>query len=160
MLEDALTNGHCRMEADIEESSAKVGQSKDTHSFKVDDMVGLSKQTSVESDDTVPEKTNATTIEEPSGVGGNCCEVELAEGSNSVIEDERNVHSELKHQGPATSASSHCLDDHNSKECSSSATIGHSKQCHSTLGDPNFVENYFKVVKLEEFCILILHGEW
>lgn len=145
-LEDAFTNALCRVEGDIEDSSVSVSQSKDTYSTGVDNMAGSGKQMSVEPDDSAPENTNATTCEELSSAD-NCFEVEL----EPVIKDDRDVHSELKpsHQGPATSASSHCcLDDQNSKGCPNSTATGPSKQCHSTLVDPNFVENYFKSSRL------------
>ncbi|KAK4284534.1 hypothetical protein QN277_001353 [Acacia crassicarpa] len=142
---DDFTDALCGVEGDIENSSRAVSQSEETHLTKVDNMVGFGKQTSIESDDILPENINATTFEEPSSAD-NCCEVEL----EPVIKDERDMHSELEpsHQGPATSASSHCLDDQNSKGCSSYTAPGPSKQCHSTLVDPNFVENYFKISRL------------
>lgn len=157
MLQNASTNALCRVEADSEDSSLRVGQSKDARSTGVDEMARFIKKTSVESDDIEPETTHVTAIEEPSRVRRNCSEIELAGGSNAVIKDEGNVQSELElsHQGPATSASSHCLDDQNSKESPSAAAMGPSKQCHSTSTDPNFVENYFKVVKLEEIVLNI-----
>ncbi|KAG4126509.1 hypothetical protein ERO13_D10G160266v2 [Gossypium hirsutum] len=40
--------------------------------------------------------------------------------------------------------SSHCFDNHGIKGSPTSTVIGTSKHQHSTLGDPNFVENYFK----------------
>ncbi|KAF7811035.1 DNA repair protein REV1 isoform X1 [Senna tora] len=143
LLEDSSNNGLCRIVADIEDSSLRFDQSKDTHSSKADEMVEFKNQSSFESDD-ILENTDATAIEEPSSVRGNCIEVELAEG------EERNVQRELEpsHQGSATSASSRCLDDQNSKERPSSVAMGPSKQCHSTLADPNFVENYFKSSRL------------
>ncbi|XP_028797962.1 DNA repair protein REV1 [Neltuma alba] len=140
--EDAFTSP---VEGDIEDSSVGVSQSEETYSTKVDNMVGFGKQTSIESDDILPEDINATTCEEPSSAD-NYCEVQL----DPVIKDERDVQSELEpsHQGPAASASSYCLDDQNSKGCPSSTATGPSKQCHSTLVDPKFVENYFKSSRL------------
>lgn len=49
---------------------------------------------------------------------------------------------------PSVSISSYCIDDQNTKE-SSSAIVNSSNQKHSTLMDPNFVENYFKVRRVE-----------
>lgn len=149
--EEAFTNALCQVEGDIEDSSGAISQSKEeTHSTKIDNMVEFRKQTSIESNDILPENINAT-ISEESSSADSCCEVEL----EPVMKGERDMQSELEsgHQGPATSACSHYLDDQNSKGCSSSTTTGPSKRCHSTLVDPNFVENYFKVVRLEQFCI-------
>ncbi|XP_052485603.1 uncharacterized protein LOC105779635 [Gossypium raimondii] len=39
---------------------------------------------------------------------------------------------------------SHCFDNHGIRGSPTSTVIGPSKHRHSTLGDPNFVENYFK----------------
>lgn len=108
-------------------------------------MSELSGQISTESDDTIPENTNAIMMEELTSVR------EHAGGSNAATKDERNVEGELEpaHQAPSTSFSTPCSDELNVKEYPSSSGTKPSKQCHSTLADPNFVENYFKVVKLE-----------
>ncbi|PPD90922.1 hypothetical protein GOBAR_DD12158 [Gossypium barbadense] len=44
----------------------------------------------------------------------------------------------------SSSVSSHCFDNHGIRGSPTSTVIGPSKHRHSTLGDPNFVENYFK----------------
>lgn len=155
MSEDAFTNALCQVESDIEDSSTRVGKSEDKHSSKDGEMIDLSRQTSAKSDDIVSENTNAITMEEPTSVGVKCDEEELAGRSNDAAEDERYVQGELEpnNREPSTSTSNPCSHDQNVKEFPSSAATRPSKQCHSTVDDPNFVENYFKVVKLKEFLL-------
>ncbi|XP_061354386.1 DNA repair protein REV1 isoform X1 [Gastrolobium bilobum] len=146
MSEDTSTNALCQVGSDIEDSSMRVGQSKDRHSSEVQEMVELGGQISTESDDIVPENTNATMREQLTRVRVKCDEEELTGGSNDA---ERNVGElEPNHQEPSTSFSTSCSDDQNVKEFPSSAATKPSKQCHSTLADPNFVENYFKSSRL------------
>ncbi|KAH1164534.1 hypothetical protein AAZX31_01G228900 [Glycine max] len=146
MSEDAYTNDLCQVVSDIEDSSMRVGRSdsEDRHSSKVGDMSELSGQISTESDDTIPENTNAIMMEELTSVR------EHAGGSNAATKDERNVKGELEpaHQAPSTSFSTPCSDELNVKEYPNSSGTKPSKQCHSTLADPNFVENYFKSSRL------------
>ncbi|XP_022735797.1 DNA repair protein REV1 isoform X3 [Durio zibethinus] len=49
---------------------------------------------------------------------------------------------------PSVSVSSHCFDNHSIKGSPRSIAIGPLKPQNSTLGDPNFVENYFKNSRL------------
>lgn len=156
MSEDAYTNALCQVVSDVEDSSVRVGPSKGTHSSEVGEMVELSRQISTESDDTVPENNNEIMMEGPTSVRVKCDEEEIAEGSNADTKDEKNIPGELEpnHQEPSISVSTPCSDssdDQNVKEFPSSAATRSSKQCHSTLADPNFVENYFKVMKLENY---------
>ncbi|XP_027361078.1 DNA repair protein REV1 isoform X4 [Abrus precatorius] len=150
--EDAFTSALCDIQSDIEDSSVRVGRSdsEDRHSFKVGEMVELSVQSSTESDHIVPENANAIMIEELTSVGVKCDEEEHAGGSDTHTRYERNVESELEpnHQEPSTSVSNPCSDEQKVKEFSSSLATRPSKQCHSTLEDPNFVENYFKNSRL------------
>ncbi|KAI4295713.1 hypothetical protein L6164_035729 [Bauhinia variegata] len=150
MSEGTLTSAFCELEPEAEDSSVRVGQLKDLQSSKVGEIVEFSRQTSSESDDNVPENTNATNMEEPSRVRGIYYEVEVAEGNNTDTKEESNVQSEREpsHHGPPASASSHCLNSQNLKEQPRSLRTESSKQSHSTLGDPNFVENYFKSSRL------------
>ncbi|RDX62552.1 DNA repair protein REV1, partial [Mucuna pruriens] len=152
MSEDAFTNDLCRVVSDVEDSSMRVGQSdsEDRHSSKVGEMVELSGQISTESDDIVPENTNAIMTEEMTSVRVECDEEEHAGGNNAAMKDDRNVEGELEptHQAPSTSFSTPCSDEQNIKDFPSSSATRPSKQCHSTLEDPNFVENYFKSSRL------------
>lgn len=161
MSEDAFTNGLCQVESDVEDSSTRVGKSENRHSSKVGKMVEPSRKISAEADDIVSENTNSTLMKEPTSVGVICDEEDHAGGSNDAAEDEINVQGELEpnNQEPSASVSSQCSDDQNVNKFPSSAVTRASKQCHSTLADPNFVENYFKVKKLKEVWIFILVGD-
>lgn len=88
-------------------------------------------------------------IELPSCATGKSHEVNVAELSSSSMENESESIENyefklppLEHMAPLTS---HSFDDKN-LEPRSSEVIGNCKMPHSTLGDPNFVENYFKVM--------------
>ncbi|KAJ1381642.1 UmuC domain, partial [Sesbania bispinosa] len=152
MSEDAFTNALCQAESvsDIEDSSMRVNQSEDRHSSKVGEMVELSREIRIDSDDIAPENTNAIMMEETASVRVKCDEEELQGGSNAATKDKRNVQGEVEpnHQEPSISVSSPCSDDQNVRELPSSAATQPAKQCHSTLADPNFVENYFKSSRL------------
>jgi DNA repair protein REV1 len=157
--QDTFTNALCQVEPGIDDSSASVGKSEDGHSSEVEKVVEPSRQISMEADDTVSENTDAImTDEQLTSVGVKCDEEDPAGGRNDASKDESNFQSELEtnYQKPSTSISSPCSDDQNVKEFPSPASIGPSKQGHSTLSDPNFVENYFKVVKLMQVWIFIL----
>ncbi|CAJ2651067.1 unnamed protein product [Trifolium pratense] len=149
--EDTFTNALCQVEPVIHDSSASVGKSEDGHSSGVEKVVEPSSQISMEADDTVSENTDAImTDEQLTSVGVKCDEEDPAGGRNDASKDERNFQSELEtnYQKPSTSVSSPCSDDQNVIEFPSSVSTRPSKQCHSTLSDPNFVENYFKSSRL------------
>ncbi|KAJ4965801.1 hypothetical protein NE237_017650 [Protea cynaroides] len=73
-------------------------------------------------------------------------ELKTSEPSSNDMEDENSIGEaplSSPHR-PSASGSSYCLD----KGSPNSRTEGPSNICHSTLGDPNFVENYFKNSRL------------
>ncbi|XP_045813214.1 DNA repair protein REV1 isoform X5 [Trifolium pratense] len=149
--EDTFTNALCQVEPVIHDSSASVGKSEDGHSSGVEKVVEPSSQISMEADDTVSENTDAImTDKQLTSIGVKCDEEDPAGGRNDASKDERNFQSELEtnYQKPSTSVSSPCSDDQNVIEFQSSVSTRPSKQCHSTLSDPNFVENYFKSSRL------------
>lgn len=151
MSEDTFTNALCQVEPDIEDSSARVGNSKDRYSSDVAKVVEPSWQITIEADDVVSENTDAIMMEEQlTSVGVKCDEEDPVGGSNDAAKDVMNFQGELKpnNEEPSTSVTSLCSNDQNVNEIASSSSTRPSKQCHSTLSDPNFVENYFKVVKL------------
>ncbi|KAL2349558.1 hypothetical protein Fmac_003558 [Flemingia macrophylla] len=152
MPDVACTDALCQVVSDVEDSSMRVGQSnsEDRHSSKVGEMSELSGQISTESDDIVPENINAIMMEELTSVRFKCDEEEHAGGRNAVTKEERNIEGELEptHHAPSTSFSTPCSDEQNIKEFPTSSATRSSKQCHSTLADPNFVENYFKSSRL------------
>jgi len=163
MSEDALTNSLRQVVSDVEDSSMRAGQtdSEDRNSSKIGEMSEHSGQISTASDDIVSENSNAIMTEELTSVRVKFDEDQAA-GSNAALKDESNFKGELEptHQAPSTSFSSHCSDEQNAREFPSSSGTKPFKQCHSTFSDPNFVENYFKVVKLEHRRIFNFHIAW
>ncbi|CAK7330023.1 unnamed protein product [Dovyalis caffra] len=89
-------------------------------------------------------------LEEPNSSSGKSSEVKIEEPSSSDAEDGNSVNN--NHQSSpdqlSASVSDHCLLNQSMKESPSSESVGPSNQRHSTLGDPNFVENYFKSSRL------------
>ncbi|KAK8316537.1 hypothetical protein V6Z12_A13G049100 [Gossypium hirsutum] len=77
-------------------------------------------------------------------------EVKVVEQSNLQEEDESMENYRLQScpEQSTSSVSSHCFDNHGIRGSPTSTVIGPSKHRHSTLGDPNFVENYFKNSRL------------
>jgi len=146
--EDSL----CQVESsDVEDSFVSAGKSEGRHSSEVGDVVESSRQISIEADDNVSENTDAIMMEEPlASAGIKFDEEDHVGGSNDAAKGKENVQGELESscQEPSASVSSLGSDDHNVNEIPTSASTKPSKQCHSTLSDPNFVENYFKVLKL------------
>ncbi|XP_043710957.1 DNA repair protein REV1 isoform X4 [Telopea speciosissima] len=73
-------------------------------------------------------------------------ELKTSEPSSTDMEDENSIgEAHLPSPcRPSSSGSNYCLD----KGSPNSRTEGPSNMCHSTLGDPNFVENYFKYSRL------------
>ncbi|XVE49265.1 hypothetical protein DITRI_Ditri01bG0069000 [Diplodiscus trichospermus] len=108
------------------------------------------KKATEEHDGLMCENTNRTVIEGPSSSVEKSQEVKLLEQSNLKENDESMENNRLQSSPdqPFASVSSHCFDNHSIKGSSSSTAIGPLKQRHSTLEDPNFVENYFKNSRL------------
>lgn len=94
--------------------------------------------------DVIKEEPNSVDVDE------NCSEVKTTASSPSDVEDERNAKKTIESSPLRSSASDsrHCLDNQNSKESELIITGDHNQR-HSTLGDPNFVKNYFKVIVYE-----------
>lgn len=107
------------------------------------------KQYSEEADDLVIENSTGANPVELSGSNRSDCE-KMSEPSNVAALDGRLVETDPESSPccPSASVSSYCVDNTKTKESSSSALVGPSNQSHSTLVDPNFVENYFKNSRL------------
>ncbi|KAL1317094.1 DNA repair protein REV1 isoform X3 [Arachis ipaensis] len=150
MSEDTFTNALCQVEPDVQDSFPRVGQLKERHPSEVGEMVEVCRQISNESNDISSKKTDVFMMEEPIGERVICDEEKLAEANSSETNNERNTEGELDptYQEPSTSFSIPCSDNQNVHQFPSSEATGSSKQCHSTLTDPNFVENYFKNSRL------------
>ncbi|XP_042508382.1 DNA repair protein REV1 isoform X3 [Macadamia integrifolia] len=85
-------------------------------------------------------------VEEDPAAAEKYIELKTSEPSSTDMEDENSIgEAHLPSPcRPSASGSSYCLD----KASPNSRTDGPSNMCHSTLGDPNFVENYFKNSRL------------
>lgn len=141
--EDSL----CQVESDIEDSFISAGKSEGRHSSQVGDVVESSRQIITEADDNVSENTDTIMMEELlASAGIKCDEEDPVGGSNDAAKDEENIQGELESSCQEPSASVSSLRSVN--EIPTSASTKPSKQCHSTLSDPNFVENYFKNSRL------------
>lgn len=91
--------------------------------------------------DVNPEKSSVDCFKEPSENNGadlSGMSIEERDTSSEEHQDSRSI--------PSTSASKYCLDKPNVTESPTLASNRESSRSHSTLGDPNFVENYFKVL--------------
>ncbi|GAV62320.1 LOW QUALITY PROTEIN: BRCT domain-containing protein/IMS domain-containing protein/IMS_C domain-containing protein [Cephalotus follicularis] len=150
--EDVLTHAVCQLNPETEDNSLKGCTSKDKHLSEVGVSMEKRMETSGEGepDDLVSENTVVTMMDEPSSGIGNCSKIEVTEGSAFLRENEGNVINELQSCPQQSSApvSSYCFGIQNMKGPSNLTLVGPSKQHHSTLGDPNFVENYFKVLEM------------
>ncbi|XP_057782896.1 DNA repair protein REV1 isoform X2 [Salvia miltiorrhiza] len=95
-------------------------------------------------------KTDRVMSEEPSCSVESSCEVKGLEQSDCSPLDRKNSDLENK-SSPCKASVSHCSNsphNQNSCEASSSRICLPTNQRHSTLSDPNFVENYFKSSRL------------
>ncbi|XP_021827326.1 DNA repair protein REV1 isoform X2 [Prunus avium] len=98
-------------------------------------------QISGESDNVMFEKNNEESGQELHISSVKDCEMRIVEMTASAAEDDGSVKDELQYSTHQTSASA------SSCRLPTSSNAG-SNQSHSTLGDPNFVENYFKSSRL------------
>lgn len=75
-------------------------------------------------------------------------EVNMTEVSSSDSENRNSIKTEGPDclLQPSASVNSYCFENRIKEGSASSPVSGISSKRHSTLGDPNFVENYFKVV--------------
>lgn len=129
-----------------EDSVFKGGTPWDAVSSEGDQSLECARQSSGNIDDDLCWITNETKIEKP--CDEKSFEVKMEEPSFSNQEDKSSIKNELRASPhlPSASVSSSYLENPR-KESSSTTVIGCSKKGHSTLEDPNFVENYFKVMK-------------
>ncbi|OMO73962.1 DNA-repair protein, UmuC-like protein, partial [Corchorus capsularis] len=148
--EGAFTNAICEVKYETDDLCLKDA-SKDVKSFEAGESSELRNKITEEHDSLMHENSNAQVIEEPSSsYSEESGEVKVVEPSNLQEDDERMENNGLQSspEQPSASVSSHCFDNDSIKVSSRSTTSGPLMQRHSTLGDPNFVENYFKNSRL------------
>ncbi|OMO63318.1 DNA-repair protein, UmuC-like protein [Corchorus olitorius] len=148
--EGAFTNAICEVKYETDDLCLKDAL-KDVKSFEAGESSELRNKITEEHDSLMHENSNAQVIEEPSSsYSEESGEVKVVEPSNLQEDDERMENNGLQSspEQPSASVSSHCFDNDSIKGSSRSTTSEPLKQRHSTLGDPNFVENYFKNSRL------------
>lgn len=138
VLEDALVR------YENEDTSFKEDAQKDNKFSEVGESMQQGQQPIKKSDDTMHQNTTEL-IEEPTIQSEKSCEVGIVETSNLDAEDENSVKEEHRTKPNELSVSSYCSDNQDRKGLPSMVVSG-SYRSHSTK-DPNFVENYFKVLK-------------
>ncbi|KAF8406255.1 hypothetical protein HHK36_008340 [Tetracentron sinense] len=148
--EGDATLAYCQVKLETEGSSSKGGESRVALLSEMGDVMKDTGQDGGECDRLGHEKTSEVLREEPTFSNENLCEVNTAKPSSTDIEDENSVREEFQSSPhrPSASVSSCCLGNQISKGSLSSTNVGPSYHCHSTLEDPNFVENYFKYSRL------------
>lgn len=132
-----------------EGSSFKGGTSTDAYSSDLGESIEHSRQISRETDNLVLRNSNASLVTDPTSSCGRPFEVSMAKPSNIDAEDERSVINELQSSPyqPSALATGNSVETCDLTGSPSSTTVsGLFNQRHSTIEDPNFVENYFKVL--------------
>ncbi|ESR36146.1 hypothetical protein CICLE_v10027730mg [Citrus x clementina] len=131
--EDAPITSVYQAKLQTEDASLNDGCSNNDGLSEMDVSMEHEGQISVEIENPALDNDNEKMTEQQFCCDGKSCEENVAERSSSDIENESSVKN--GHQSstlqPATSS-----------------TVASSRKCHSTLGDPNFVENYFKSSRL------------
>ena len=124
----------------------KGGTTKDAVSFEGGQSLEYTRQSSGEIDDHLCENTNETIIEKASSSDEKSSEIKMEEKSSSNQEVESSIKNELHSSPHRSSVSVSSYLDNPRKESSNTTVVGCSSRGRSTLEDPNFVENYFKVI--------------
>ncbi|KAG4110337.1 hypothetical protein ERO13_D13G043200v2 [Gossypium hirsutum] len=148
--EGAFTNAICEVKHENEVLCLKDA-SKDASFSEAGNSFERRKQATEENDELKYENTDKTVIDGPSNsYSEEPEEVKVVEQSNLQEEDESMANDRLQAcpEQSSSSVSSRCFDNHGIRGSPTSTVIGPSKHRHSTLGDPNFVENYFKNSRL------------
>lgn len=125
-------------------TTSKGNQDEDGNSSEMGNSTECKHQNCGGSDDNMHEK-----FEQPTAGSENSLDMRIEDRDNLDAEDESIVKDDAQSSPspPSASVRSYCLDNQVSKGIPRSAALG-SYGGHSTLTDPNFVENYFKVLSL------------
>ncbi|XVF45045.1 hypothetical protein PTKIN_Ptkin02bG0173800 [Pterospermum kingtungense] len=148
--EGDFTNAICEVKHESQDLCSKDA-SMDGKFSEASDSYEWRKKAAEENDELMCENINRTVIDGPSSsYSEESQEVKVVEPSNMEEDDENMANNRLPScsDQPTASVSSHCFENHSIKGLPRSMAIGPSKQRHSTLGDPDFVENYFKNSRL------------
>ncbi|KAG7977082.1 hypothetical protein I3843_05G013000 [Carya illinoinensis] len=133
-----------------EGSSFKGGTSTEAYFSDLGESSEHSRQISRETDNLVNRNSNASLVTEPTSSCGRPFEVTMEKPNNIDADDERSVRNELQTSPyqPSALATSNFVENHDMTGSPSSTVSGLSNHRHSTIEDPNFVENYFKNSRL------------
>ncbi|XP_034227354.1 DNA repair protein REV1 isoform X3 [Prunus dulcis] len=138
---DALRDAANQVKYENEDTSLVEARLEDADESEVCRSTEHRWQISGESDNVMFEKNNEESGQELHISSVKDCEMRIVEMTTSAAEDDGSVKDELQYSTHQTSAlASSC-------RLPTSSNAG-SNQSHSTLGDPNFVENYFKSSRL------------
>ncbi|XP_031381989.1 DNA repair protein REV1 isoform X1 [Punica granatum] len=151
---DALGNQTSNVD-DIAESSLDCGILKEEKFIKEVETI----EERMQSDERFEDESNERFEDESrddviKNVSVNCCAEPLVScGTEPTVTkaEQKTIFGEELQESPddpCTSASSHHVNSTNMRESSNLAFRRQSPKSHSTLGDPNFVENYFKFSRL------------
>ncbi|KAH0977898.1 hypothetical protein GBA52_027617 [Prunus armeniaca] len=138
---DALRDAANQVKYENEDTSLVEARLEDADESEVCRSTEHRSQISGESDNVMFEKNNEESGQELHISSVKDCEMRIVEMTTSAAEDDGSVKDELQYSTHQTSASA------SSCRLPTSSNAG-SNQSHSTLGDPNFVENYFKSSRL------------
>lgn len=131
--------------SETKDPSVEGGRTMDAKLSEEGESTEHPKHYSDEFDDSVTDNSTGAILEEPS------CSNIVEQSVVAMVDGGVRVQLESFPSPPSAAVSSYCVDDEKNvedkktKESSSSTVFGPSNQRHSTLVDPNFVENYFKV---------------
>ncbi|XP_057964637.1 DNA repair protein REV1 isoform X2 [Malania oleifera] len=139
----------CQVNDKTGDSTFKGGTLGDTIPFEADELIECTGQSIGKVDDLMQENTNVELKEETTCCYGKSCEAKIAESQHIDTVDEFSVKIGIQASscGPSTSVNSCCLGNQSSEGLTCS-TAGISNPRHSSLGNLNFVENYFKNSRL------------
>ncbi|CAL9022473.1 unnamed protein product [Prunus brigantina] len=138
---DALRDAANQVKYEIEDTSLVEARLEDADESEVCRSTEHRWQISGESDNVMFEKNNEESGQEAHISSVKDCEMRIVEMTTSAAEDDGSVKDELQYSTHQTSASA-------SSCCLPTSSNAGSNPSHSTLGDPNFVENYFKSSRL------------
>ncbi|GAB4852853.1 hypothetical protein Ancab_017050 [Ancistrocladus abbreviatus] len=139
--EGACTVSTCLVKAEAEDSESRDGPLNDEIFFEVGESSECTRQWGCKISDPQDKSMDAAENNEPASSEEELFHLENAK-SSSVITDIQPILPQ-----PSVSTSSPCPDKKSAEE-SPSLPLGGPLQHHSTSGDPNFVENYFKSSRL------------
>ncbi|CAK9187090.1 unnamed protein product [Ilex paraguariensis] len=142
----AATCATSRLNSETEDPLLKGGTMKDAKLSMEGESTEHTRQHFSGPNDLLHENSGEELFGEPTCRNGSDCEVNMNEPGDVAKVDQSSVEIQPQCSPCRTSASvsSYCLDNQHTKELSSSTIV----QRHSTLEDPNFVENYFKYSRL------------